>query len=91
MKERKTNLVNNQGVVQSDVANSSGSVTVKYQTAMMTYGSTGQAFSGFGTNSSEANINLSNLITNQGVIGNDVTGVGTARATLASAGYSLSA
>ena len=72
---RITNIVNNQGVVQSDVANSSGSVTVKYQTAMMTYGSTGQAFSGFGTNSSEANINLSNLITNQGVIGNDVSGV----------------
>ena len=77
---RISNIVNNSGVVQSDVANSSGSVTVKYQTAMMTYGSTGQAFSGFGTNSSEANINLSNLITNQGVIGNDVSGVSGATA-----------
>ena len=77
---RISNIVNNSGVVQSDVANASGSVTVKYQTAMMTYGSTGQAFSGFGTNSSEANINLSNLITNVGVIGNDVSGVAGATA-----------
>ena len=83
---RISNIVNNSGVVQSDVANSSGSVTVKYQTAMLNYGSTGQAFSGFGTNSSEAAINLTNLITNQGVIGNDVSGVSGATARTASAG-----
>ena len=77
---RISNIVNNSGVVQSDVANSSGSVTVKYQTAMLNYGSTGQAFSGFGTNVSEAQINLTNLITNQGVIGNDVSGVSGATA-----------
>ena len=86
---RISNIVNNSGVVQSDVANASGSVTVKYQSGMTTYGSTGQAMSAFGTNSSEANISLSNLISSSGVIADDVSGVSgaTARTAVAGAPY----
>jgi hypothetical protein len=34
---------------------------------------------------------MSNLVSNTGVVGSDVTGVGTARTGLAAAGYSTSA
>ena len=84
---RISNLVNNSGVVQSDVANSSGSVTVKYQTAMTVFGSTGQALSAFGSNSSEANINIRNIISSSGVVADDVSGAGTAKTAAAGAPY----
>jgi len=41
----------------------------------------------FGFGSTGSNSNLTNLVSNTGVVGNDVTGVGSARTNLAAAGY----
>ena len=83
---RISNLVNNSGVVQSDVANSSGSVTTKYQMGATKFGSTGQAIFAFGSNSSEANIAISNLISNTGVVADDTAAVSGASNITARAG-----
>jgi hypothetical protein len=48
-----------------------------------------KAIFGYGTTGS--NVSMTNLVSNTGVIAADVTGVGTARAHLAAAGYSYSA
>ena len=83
---RISNLVSAAGVVASDTANASG-VTVKYQTAMSNFGSSGQCISCMGTNVSEGFINLRNIIANTGAIANDVSGAGTARTSAAAAPY----
>ena len=79
------NLVNNVGVVGSDV---SGVGTVRSAQGGAAYGGD-KAIMAFGY--SGGNINLSNLINNVGVIAADVSGVGTARYYLTAAGYSTSA
>ena len=49
-----------------------------------------KAIFGYGVNLSIGTLSMTSLVSNTGVVGNDVTGVGTARANLAAAGYSLS-
>ena len=48
-------------------------------------GGSGQAIFGYGTTGSQTS--MTNLVSNTGVVGNDVTGVGTARQQLAAAAY----
>jgi hypothetical protein len=53
-------------------------------------GSGNKAIFGYGTTSSlgdGAGVSMTNLVSNTGVVGNDVTGVGTVRWGLAAAGY----
>ena len=66
------NLITNVGVVG---ANATGTPTGRSGTAGSAFGSSGQAIFAYGT----ANINISFIVTDQGVPGSDVTGVGTAR------------
>jgi hypothetical protein len=80
-----TNLVSNTGVVAGD----SGFVgTGRSNLAAATYG-TDKAIVGYGSIGGNflTQQSLTNLISNTGVIGNDVTGVGSARTSLAAAGY----
>jgi hypothetical protein len=46
-----------------------------------------KAIFGYGVNLSIGTLSMTSLVSNTGVVGNDVTGVGTARANLAAAGY----
>ena len=71
-----SNLVNDQGIMQADTAAVSG-VSVKAQGAGATYGGD-KAVHAFGNNGSST-MNTKNLISNDGVVGADVTGVGTVR------------
>ena len=81
------NLVTNTGVVGSDVT---GVGTPRYDLAAASYG-TDKAIFGYGGVSqhvvASGKVSMTNLVTNTGVVGNDVTGVGTARYQLAAAGY----
>jgi len=81
-----SNLVTNVGVVGSDVT---GVGTARYTIAACEYGN-GLGIFAYGESSSNGGTNynaMSNLVTNVGVIGSDVTGVGTIRAYLAACGY----
>ena len=81
-----TNLVSNTGVVASDTT---GVGTVRLNLAAATYG-TDKAIFGYGTNNQSpvpTYFNMTNLVSNTGVVGNDVTGVGYPRAGLAAAAY----
>ena len=80
-----TNLVSNTGVVAS---NTTGVGTVRYYSAGAGYG-TDKAIFAYGTTSGgTAEVtSLSNLISNTGVVANDVAGVGTARYGLAAASF----
>ena len=46
-----------------------------------------KAIFGYGTTGVPNNTSITNLVSDTGVVGNDVTGVGTARETLAAASY----
>ena len=50
---------------------------------------TQRAIFGYGTIVTGANVSMTNLVSNTGVVANDTTGVGTARVRLAAAGYGL--
>jgi len=80
-----TNLVSNAGVVATDTA---GVGTARSSLAAARYGGDKAIFgfgnSGFGP---ETFYSLTNLVNNLGVVATDTTGVGTARANLAAAGY----
>lgn len=75
------------GVVAADT---SGVGTARYQCAATTYG-TGKAIFGYGSVNYEetygGNINLTNLVSDTGVIATDTTGVGTRRGNLSATGY----
>jgi len=81
-----TNIVSNTGVVAADVTNIS--VTGRSTLAAARYGGDkaifGYGISGFGP---ETFYSLTNLVNNLGVVATNTTGVGTARANLAAAGY----
>ena len=79
-----TNLVSNTGVVSIDQATLTG--TARYGLAAAAYG-TDKAIFGFGANQSYTNVSMKNLVSNIGVVANDVTGVGTFRSYLRAAGY----
>jgi len=82
----KSNLVSNTGVVATDV---SGVGTARDKLAAANYGGDKAVFA-FGQNNfsgSGGMINISNLVSNQGVIATDTTGVGTSRMELAATGY----
>ena len=81
-----TNLVSNAGVVSTDTT---GVGTSRKGPAAAGYGSTGQAIFGFGMISygSVSPQNVTNLVSNTGVVASDTTGVGTARGDLAAAGF----
>ena len=81
-----TNLVSNAGVVSTDTT---GVGTSRGGPAAAGYGSTGQAIFGFGTIAygSTTPQNVTNLVSNTGVVASDTTGVGTARGYLAAAGF----
>jgi hypothetical protein len=81
-----TNLVSNTGVVASDTT---GVGTSRNKLAAAGYG-TDKAIFGYGStdqNSNSDGVSMTNLVTNTGVVGNDVTGVGTARNSPAATGY----
>ena len=85
-----TNLVSNLGVVASD---STGVGTARQYLAAAGFGGDKAIFGFGGINISyELNAyNTTNLVSNTGVVASDTTGVGTARAGLAAAGYSTTA
>ena len=62
-----------------------GAVTIVAEAAAPA-GGTQKAIFGYGTNGI-TNVSMTNLVSNTGVVANDVTGVGTARGFLAAAGY----
>ena len=84
-----SNLVSNSGVVATDVSgvgttrSGLGAASYGGDKAIFAYGYTAGAGNGMGS--------MSNLVNSSGVIASDVTGVGTARAGIAAAGYSTSA
>ena len=80
-----TNLVSNTGVVANDVA---GVGTARYGLAAAGYGGD-KAIFGYGQTGPSAFsvVSMTNLVSNTGVVGNDVTGVGAARGFLMAAGY----
>ena len=78
-----TNLVNNSGVVASDV---SGVGTVRRDGAASNYGDD-KAIYAYGNDDSAGNVSFSNLVNNSGVVQSDVTGVGTARVGMAAVSY----
>ena len=81
-----TNKVSNTGVVASDTT---GVGTARNKLAAATYG-TDKAIFGYGSTdqySNSSGVSMTNLVTNTGVVGNDVTGVGTARNSPAATGY----
>jgi hypothetical protein len=84
-----TNLVNNSGVVASDVT---GVGQVRSILSAAKYGGDKAIFAfGYDGAESATYVSTSNLVTNVGVVGSNVTGVGTARLGSGAAGYSLSA
>jgi len=85
-----SNIVNNLGVVQADV---SGVGTVRANGAACSYGGDKGIFvRGTSVVDDEAVWHsLSNLVNNNGVVGSDVTGVGTAQEGPAASGFSYSA
>jgi len=81
-----TNLVSNTGVVATDVT---GVGTERKGIAACEYGEDKGIF-GYGTTTSythEGYVSVTNLVTNAGVVGTDVTGVGSARNSLAACSY----
>jgi len=82
-----TNLVSNEGVVASDV---SGVGQARNALAASTYGLDKGIF-GYGESSDSpgTRVGTTNLVSNTGVVGSDVSGVGTSRTLLAAAGYGL--
>jgi hypothetical protein len=83
-----SNLVNDQGIMQADTAAVSG-VGGKAEGAGATYGGD-KAVHAFGyLESSSAKTSLKNLISNTGVVGADVTGVGTVRLELSAVSYGV--
>ena len=80
-----TNLVNSSGVIGSDVT---GVGTARNALAAVSYGED-KALFGFGNGGpgSTAEVSMTNLVSNVGVVGSDVTGVGTGRKGLAAASY----
>jgi len=81
-----TNLVSNAGVVATDVT---GVGTTRNFIAACEYGEDKGIF-GFGKTGAPASVafqNVTNLVSNVGVVSDDVTGVGTARSYLAACGY----
>ena len=80
-----TNLVSNTGVVSSDVT---GVGTAREYLAAAGYGEDKAIFGfGFGVSTSVARTNITNLVSNTGVVASDTTGVGSAKRTLAATGY----
>ena len=79
------NKVSNVGIVASD---SSGAGTARYGLGSAGYGSDKGVFA-FGSTGSY--VNTKNLLNSSGTMGNDVTGVGTARISSAGCDFSLSA
>lgn len=80
-----TNLVSNSGVVSGDVT---GVGTSRNGPAAAGYGGD-KAIFGYGTTAYPFTTyySMTNLVSNTGVVANDVTGVGTSRAFLAASGY----
>ena len=80
-----TNKVSNTGVVATDTT---GVGTARFQLAACGYG-TDKAIFGYGSTTSDtaAGSSMTNLVSNTGVVATDTTGVGTARLSLAAAGY----
>jgi len=81
-----TNRVSNVGVVATDTA---GVGTARYSLAAAGYGGN-KAIFGYGefwTGTSTSYVSMTNLVSSSGVVASDTTGVGTARGTLAAAGY----
>ena len=70
------NLINNSGVVATDV---SGAGTARVMPGATRYGSSGQAIFAFGKYPSDTRANMRNLVSNTGVVASDVTGAGTVR------------
>jgi len=83
------NKVSNVGIVAS---NSSGAGTARYGLGSAGYGSDKGVFA-FGNSSASTGsyVNTKNLLNSSGAMGNDVTGVGTARISSAGCDFSLSA
>jgi len=80
-----TNLVNNYGGVATDTT---GVGTPRWLLAAAGYGGDKAIFGyGFGDGGVSGYHNITNLVSNVGVVSTDATGVGTARAALAAAGY----
>ena len=85
-----TNLVSNTGVVATDTV---GVGYARWNLAAAGYG-TDKAIFGFGysttSDGGDLAITITNLVSNTGVVATDTAGVGTVRADLAAAGFSLS-
>ena len=80
-----TNLVSNLGVVASDTT---GVGTARHSLAAAGYGGDKAIFGfGSGTSAGSGYNNVTNLVSNVGVVASDTTGVGTAKVDLAAAGY----
>jgi hypothetical protein len=80
------NLLSNTGVIATDTTQAAG--TARNGAAASAFGgNTGNAIMAFG-NSGGTLYNVSNIISSSGVFAADTTGVGTARSTLAAAGFS---
>ena len=80
-----SNLVNTSGVIGSDVT---GVGTAREQPGSARYGSSGQAIFAYGSDSDDPYVlSMSNLVTSSGVIGSDVSGVGTARGNISASSY----
>ena len=80
-----TNLVSSLGVVATDTT---GVGTARSELAASSYGGD-KAIFGFGrsSNSSSGDSNVTNLVSNSGVVATDTTGVGTARHMISAASY----
>ena len=80
-----TNLVRNSGVVASDTT---GVGQARIAVAAAMYGDD-KAIFGYGENTDvgTANISITNLVSNTGVVAGNTTGVGTGRRRLAAASY----
>lgn len=85
-----TCLVSNTGVVAADTPGAPG-VLARQQLGAAGYGND-KAIFGFGNRPNPSvRQNITNLVSNTGVVASDTPGVGTAREALAAAGYSLTA
>ena len=81
----KSNKVSNTGGVASDT---SGVGTARHELGASPFGSSGQGIFAFGySNTAGSNQNISNIVSNTGVIASDQSGVGTARGGLAAAQF----
>ena len=81
------NLVSNTGVISSDVSTTSG--TARHSSGAATYGGNKAAFAFAIMNNPTRYLSTKNLVSTVGVIGADVTGVGTGRGQPAAVGYSF--